>query len=199
MIAGIILAAGESKRFPSQNKLLYELSSGKNVIESIILAFLNSNIDAIYIVTGYDSETIERTVTSLILESDKKVTFVYNENYKSGGMSSSVIKGLVAAEKANAVLITPADIPLIPPEIINMMISKFLVDTPDIIIPTFKKRKGHPILFNSLLFPEILKISENHRGLKQITSKYKEKILFLPTQDAGILRDLDTPEDLNKF
>ncbi len=199
MIAGIILAAGESKRFPSQNKLLYELSSGKSIIESTVLAFLNSNIDYLYVVTGHDAEVIEKIITPITSEFEKKVKFVYNENYKSGGMSSSVIKGITAVNKADAALITPADIPLIPSELINIMITKFLSDTPDIIIPTHDNRKGHPILFNSVLFPEIRTISESKRGLKQITTKYKKQILFLPTQDAGILKDFDTPKDMNKF
>ncbi len=199
MISGIILAAGESKRFTTQNKLLYELTPGISLIESIIHAFLQSQVHELIIVTGFDSTRIEEVIRKASIDFKNRVRITFNEKYKTGGMSSSVITGLKEVDKADAVLITPADIPLIPPETIDLMISYFLKKQPEIIIPTFKNRKGHPIMFKSTLFTQILMISEKQRGLKEITNKYQKEIVFLPVQNSGILKDLDTIDDLKKF
>ncbi|MHA1993939.1 MAG: nucleotidyltransferase family protein [Candidatus Hodarchaeales archaeon] len=199
MIAGIILAAGESKRFSTQNKLLYELNPGISVIESVLIAFMKSDIHKIVIVTGHESTKILEKIDKYKTNLQIPVTSIFNENYISGGMSSSVKSGLKSVTEADAVLITPADIPLIPTKTINAMIEYFFRNTPDILIPTFNNRKGHPILFKSTLFAEILAISEKLRGLKEITTKYRNKVVFLPTNNPGILKDLDTLNDLNKF
>ncbi|MHA1975725.1 MAG: nucleotidyltransferase family protein [Candidatus Hodarchaeales archaeon] len=199
MIAGIILAAGESKRFLSQNKLLFVLDHGKCVLESVILAFKNSTINKIVVVTGHDSARIQKIIDKHTDQDRTPLVSVLNEDYESGGMSSSVIMGLKSVDIADAVLITPADIPRIPTETINSMILYFFRNQPDIIIPTFKKRKGHPILFKSTLFNEILQITEKKRGLKEITAKHGKKIVYLPTQDPGILKDIDSVKDLEQF
>ena len=199
MIAGIILAAGESKRFPRQNKLLIKLDSGNTILESVIQTFMNSHINKIVIVTGHDSTSIQEKIDPHTDSNRTQIITVFNKNYKSGGMSSSVITGLKSVFLADAVLITPADIPRIPIETIDAMITYFLKYQPEIIIPTFKKRKGHPILFKSTLFAEIVQISEKKRGLKEITAKHSQKIVYLPMHDSGILKDIDTLQDLEKF
>ncbi len=195
MIAGIILAAGESRRFPTQNKLLCEFVPGISILESVLLAFLQSEINNIVVVTGFDSPNIVEKINKRSSKHQTPVSTVFNDNYQSGGMSSSIITGLKAVINADAVLITPADIPLIPTSVINAMVSLYSRDSNNIIIPTFNNRRGHPILFKSTLFPEILLISEKHRGLKEITTKHREEIVYLPMQESGILKDLDTIKD----
>ena len=129
MIAGIILAAGESRRFPTQNKLLYEFVPGMSILESVLLAFLQSEINKIVVVTGHDSLNIIEKINILSSRHQTPVSTVFNDNYQSGGMSSSIITGLKAVINADAVLITPADIPLIPTSVINAMISLCLLST----------------------------------------------------------------------
>ncbi len=114
-------------------------------------------------------------------------------------MSSSIIKGMELAMGAEAVIITPADIPFIPSEVIDTLIDYFNLNKPEIIIPTYNDRKGHPIVIRSTLFPNILAITEKYRGLKEITTRFHDKIVYLRTNVEGITRDLDTRSDLSKF
>ena len=48
MLAAILLAAGESKRFRPENKLLFKIE-GVPVLEHILEAFLQSKVDTITI------------------------------------------------------------------------------------------------------------------------------------------------------
>ena len=201
MFVGILLAAGESKRFSpiSENKLLYEIKPHLSVIETLLDAFLKSQIDKIVIVVGFQQERIVEKIQPLIEESNIEVETAYNSQYKTGGMSSSVIKGMECAIDASAVLITPGDIPFIPTDVIDRLIEYYLLNKPEIIVPTYNNRKGHPIMIKSTLFPEIMTISEEKRGLKEIMTKYQESITYLGTDAEGILSDIDTKGDLRKF
>ena len=198
MIAGVILAAGESQRFHPENKLLYEIE-GKSVLEHLLVAFLKSHIDSVVIVVGYQKEEITKVIKKVTSLSNISTTIVENQGYRKGGMSSSIIKGVKSIINSDAVLITPADIPFIPTNVINTLITYYERSKPKILIPTCNERKGHPILISSELYSEILSISEELRGLKEITTKFQDEIDYLSFEEKGIIRDIDTKEDLRKF
>ncbi|MHA1945017.1 MAG: nucleotidyltransferase family protein [Candidatus Hodarchaeales archaeon] len=198
MIAGVILAAGESKRFRPENKLLYKIN-GVSVLNHLLNAFLQSNIDSITIVVGFQKSEVIKVTNSLVSSSNIPTNLVENQEFRAGGMSSSIIKGLNSVINSEAVLITPADIPFIPTSVINTLINYYTKNNPKIIIPTCGKRKGHPILISSDLYPEVLSISEELRGLKEITTKHRDLIDYLPFEEKGIIRDIDTKEDLQNL
>jgi molybdenum cofactor cytidylyltransferase len=205
MIVGIILAAGESKRFGfekhsvKENKLLYEILPGVSVIENVLNSFLHSRIDKLVIVIGFQRHKILQKIKPLIKSSEITIETIYNPSFRTGGMSSSIIKGMEVAMDAEAVLITPADIPFIPTQVIDDLIRKITIDKPEIVIPICNNRKGHPIAMRFSLFSEILAISEKNYGLKEITKKRAKQIEYLKSEDEGILHDLDTRSDLIKF
>lgn len=198
MIAGVILAAGESKRFRPENKLLYKIN-GVSVLNHLLDAFLQSNIDSITIVVGFQKSEVIKITNSLVSSSNIPTNLVENQEFRTGGMSSSIIKGLKSVINSEAVLITPADIPFISINVINTLINYYRRNNPKIIIPTCDQRKGHPILISSDLYPEVLSISEELRGLKEITTKYRDLIDYLPFEEKGIIRDIDTKEDLQNL
>ncbi|MCK4848926.1 MAG: nucleotidyltransferase family protein [Candidatus Heimdallarchaeota archaeon] len=198
MLAGILLAAGESKRFKPENKLLYKINNVP-VLEHLLRAFLQSQIDSITIVVGYQKTEVIKLTRSLDVSSNIPINFVENQDFHAGGMSSSIIKGMQSVINSEAVLITPADIPFIPSNVLNTLINYFKLNKPKIIIPCCDQRTGHPILISSDLFPEVLAISEETRGLKEITTRFRNQIVYLPVEAKGIIRDIDTKEDLRKF
>ncbi len=198
MIAGLILAAGESKRFRPENKLLYKIN-GVSVLNHLLSAFLQSKLDTITIVVGYQKSEVIKNTDKLVRSSNIPTNFVENEEFRTGGMSSSIIKGLKSVINSDAVLITPADIPFIPTNVINSLINHYRRNNPKIIIPVCDQRKGHPILISSDLYHDVLSISEEQRGLKEITTKYRDYIEYLSFEEKGIIRDIDTKEDLQNF
>jgi len=196
MITGIILAAGLSRRFPG-NKLLY-MWNGKPVIRWTVENALASRLDEIVVVLGHDAGRI-----SSVLD-DLGIVKVYNPYYMEG-MSSSVKTGVrYVWEKygsdLEAVLITPGDTAWIPPEAYNMVIDAFQENKGRklIFVASYRGRRGHPILFDSVLVPEILAISEATRGLKFITRKYYYDTMIVETPYPGVALDLDTYNDLNR-
>ena len=78
MISSILLAAGESKRMESENKLVKEVN-GIPILKYAVKNILGSSIDELIIVLGHEKEIIES-----IIEKNRKIKFVYNKNYKNG-------------------------------------------------------------------------------------------------------------------
>ncbi|MFX1284033.1 MAG: NTP transferase domain-containing protein [Promethearchaeota archaeon] len=194
MITCIVLAAGESKRF-NGNKLLFEVKPNITMIEMLLSSILASKVDRIVVVLGHDAELVNKKVQGLCND----IITVLNPNYERGGMSSSIRQGMEEALDSQAIMITPADIPFIPSTVFDQLIDYYLSMSPVVIIPTYQRQKGHPILIGSQLFKHVLNISEEKRGLKEIIEKFREKIVFLPTNFQGILYDIDNVSDMTYF
>ena len=70
MISGILLAAGESKRFRPENKLLHKIN-GVPVIEQLLKAFVQSRVDTVTIVVGYQKTEVINVTKKLVNSSRK--------------------------------------------------------------------------------------------------------------------------------
>lgn len=195
VISCLVLAAGESTRFPG-NKLLYEIKPNITLLEFLLQSIIGSKVNQIIVVLGFEAEIIKKKIDIL---SNDKVHTILNPEYKAGGMSSSIRQGMQLISDVEAILITPGDIPLIPSNVFNSVIDHFNTNHPDIIIPTYNNFKGHPILISSKLFSEVRNITEANSGLKEITKTYWKNIEFLPTKNKGILRDVDNFDDILKI
>jgi molybdenum cofactor cytidylyltransferase len=199
MIVAIILAAGLSKRFPG-NKLLFPWE-GVPIIRRTVLNVLRSSVSHIVIVLGHDHERIK----SVLRDLDEKIlfvySFVYNEKYFEG-MNNSVKKGVSYAlekfnDKIEAIIIAPGDTAWAAPEAYDMIINAFRESDRKIVVAAYNGRRSHPILFGKELLPEILIISEETRGLKMNTNKYRNETLVVETPYPGVILDIDTYNDSN--
>ena len=185
----IILAAGMSTRF-GRNKLL-EPIDGKPLIRGVVEAAVRAGTETV-VVVGYEKEKIIEALRGLKLE------IVFNPDFKEG-MSTSVKAGVRnVINRAKAVMILPGDVAFIKPEQIRLVLEAYLSSKKPIVIPSYKGRGGHPILFDSSLFNDIMSISERGRGLKEVVKKHADKISYIEAGTARILVDIDTQEDLVK-
>ena len=90
-ISVIILAAGGSKRMGELNKLLL-LIDGKPMIHSVCKMVLGARVNQIVLVTGYQSNKIEKSIPEGIN------TIVHNRKWESG-MMSSICAGMSRLDK----------------------------------------------------------------------------------------------------
>ena len=196
MISAILLAAGESSRMKGENKLSKKID-GIPIIKYAVKNILGSSIDELIIVLGHERPIIEN-----IIDKNKKIKFIYNENYKNG-MSSSIKKGLNNInKKSEAFFICLGDMPNVNQNIYNKLIKsrynynkKFSSEQKkEIVVPTFEEKNGNPILFSKFMTKQILNINGDV-GAKEILELNKNKILYVPIRNSGITLDFDTEED----
>ena len=190
MVWTIILAAGESKRMGRPKMLLpWENST---ILETVVWKALSSRSEGVLVVLGADRNKIERLIWRAPVRS------VYNEDFAKG-MLSSVRTGLKnIPAKAEAAVIALGDQPHIPQESFDLLIDSYKTSEKGILLPTFRGRRGHPILIDMKYREEIFQMEES-LGLKGILRAHPDDILEVPINDPGILKDIDTAEDYNSM
>lgn len=181
MAVGIILAGGYSSRAKS-NKMVLKYKNIEIIRHAIIA--MQDYCTKIIVVTGhYHDDTLD------VVSDFPKVKVVRNSNY-SQGMFSSVKVGV--KEINDDFFLTPGDYPLIQ----RTTYEKVLNSKGVIRVPTFNNRRGHPLFISKELINNLLK-EKDDSNLKLFRNKYE--ITNVETQDAGILKDIDTVNDYLKL
>lgn len=189
--AVIILAAGKATRF-NGNKLLAQIND-KRVLDYSLDVFSKVNsCDPIVVVTGAYDQTIREYL------SDTAIQVVYNTNYETGGMISSIEIGMQVMDisKLDGVFIHPADTPFIEEHDIKGMIDFMQETKSSIVVPYDGRRRGHPVLVHSTLFPELFFLREENQGLRGLLDRFKLSVGLFKTDNAGIWKDIDQRSDL---
>ncbi len=189
MISGILLAAGESRRFGSP-KALVEINH-RSIISVLQQRLLDCGLDEIVVVLGAHRESIEPHVFN-----HTKVRVVYNKDYKLGQTSSFQAGIAASSEKNHGFLLLPVDYAWISGATINKLIAHFNAEHPAILIPVFEGHRGHPPIFNTALKHEILTLSPSH-GVNELFGRYPPALLDV--NDPGVIKTFNTHEELEKI
>ena len=182
-VKGIILAAGEGSRFGG-SKLSESLGSG-SVVGSTIRS-LSSFCESITVVTGCHREAVAAAVSSF-----EDIDLVHNAEYKSG-MFSSVLAGVHAQPAGSALLLIPGDIPLVRESACRAILEHAAVSN-RICIPVYKGKKGHPVFIPAAVVDR-LRVADPAGNLRDFLEA--EGFDRVAVNDPGVLRDIDTREDL---
>jgi molybdenum cofactor cytidylyltransferase len=189
MICAVVLAGGLSRRMGTQKLLLP--FGGKTVIAHIVDQLLASAVDEVHVIVGHRAEHI------IVELSGRAVSIVNNPNYTSG-MLSSVRCGLQnLPEKCRAAMVVLGDQPSITTELIDQMLQSFAATEKSILVPLYKGKRGHPILFSLLYLDEIL-TQYGDVGLRGLLHNHAEDIFELAVSTASVLCDMDCPEDYRR-
>lgn len=183
----VILAAGISSRMEEFKPMLP--MGRESVIQTVIHSLRKAGVETILIVTGYHREMLEKHLFS------EGVMFVHNERFAQTQMFDSVCLGLKQVEGlCDRVFLTPADIPLVQPETI-----KVLMTCPaECARPLYCGEPGHPLLLNSSAIPKILSAS-GQGGLRGAIQEIGLKIQDVEVEDEGTILDMDTPEQYSEL
>ena len=100
------------------NKLLLKYKE-KTVVEETLLNVEKSKINKISIITGHQSEEL------LVKLKSKTISFIHNEDYKSGILSSIKIVADNLQQESDGILIVLGDMPEVKSKDINNLIDNF--------------------------------------------------------------------------
>lgn len=185
-IAAIVLAAGGSTRM-GQPKLLLPWQ-GEALIRWPVKTALKANLSPVIVVTGaYASE-----ITTVL--QDLAVNIVHNADWKAG-QSTSVRCGILSLpEETEAVVILLGDQPQLPVSVLQKLVLEYRSSNKSIpiFISSFNKNRRNPVLFDRLVFHDLLNLKGDAGG-RAIFSLYPGK--YVPVDDPNIFLDIDCPED----
>ena len=186
MLSAIILAAGESKRMGKPKQLL---PLGKStLLEQAIDNLLNSSVDETIVVLGHKAEEITEKIAN------KPVKVVINPDYQQG-MSTSIVAGLIMVDpRSQAVMLALGDQPLVTSRTINQLIEAFSKNKKGIAVPTYRGRRGHPIIFDIKYKAELFKLKGDIGG-REIIQNHPKDVFMVAVDSESVISDIDTQED----
>jgi len=191
MISGILLAAGESRRMGSPKALLrYQ---GQTFIGRICTAFLSAGVDELVVVLGAHAEVLRPA-----LPPHPALRTVVNPRYFQGQLSSLMAGIGTLSPDSEAAVVNLVDHPLVSAETIKALIISFRAAPLPILIASYQGRRGHPVLFSSPVYGEIL-AAPLDQGAKVVVRKDPSRVREVQLDDPGILADIDTPEDYERY
>jgi molybdenum cofactor cytidylyltransferase len=192
MIAAVLLAAGESRRM-GRPKLTLPWGTGGSVIAQVAARFREAGADPLLVVTGGDREEVERALRGAGAQC------LFNPIYRQGGMLSSIKVGLrrLLDGEAEAALVAPADLPYLTAETLRSLLDHRRRSGSDLIVPSHEMRRGHPVLIGRAYWQEVLDLPEG-RTLRDFLRRRTGQIDYVVVGDAGVIQDLDTPEDYER-
>jgi len=188
VIKAILLAAGQSKRMKSENKLI-KLYKKKPLINYSLNVLKKSKVNKIIIVLGYQYKEVKK-----IIKKNNRIIFTYNKNYKKG-MASSIKIGLKKLSKNdNGFIIAQSDMPFVKPSDINKICrsiktKKFLVHA-----LKHKNRLGNPMGFDISLIKKFKNI-KGQFGAKFMVKRLKNRTNFINTNSPKSFKDFDKVSD----
>ncbi|MGE5307220.1 MAG: nucleotidyltransferase family protein [Alphaproteobacteria bacterium] len=191
MIVAVVLAAGESRRMGRPKALLP--IAGKSFIETIVTALRQTRIGEILVVLGHHAADLKPRIEAL------PITILINSEYRLGQLSSLQVairhlRGLPDLGRVDGILVHLVDHPYLNPALVDRMIESFYTSRKLIVLPRYQSRRGHPVIFATQLFGELLQ-APLEQGAKAVVNAHRGDTLELETDDAGIAIDIDTPEE----
>ena len=188
MIKAILLAAGQSKRLKSENKLT-KLYKKKPLINYSLKKLYKSKINKIIIVLGHQHKKVKK-----IIQKNKKNIFIYNKNYKKG-MASSIKVGLKKVSRDDkGFIIVQSDMPFIKTSDINKIYNSIKLKKYLVYVLKFKDKIGNPIGFDLSLTKKFKNI-KGEFGAKFMVKRLKESTKFIKINSAKSFKDFDKVSD----
>ena len=188
MIKAILLAAGQSKRLKSENKLI-KLYKKKPLINHSLNALHKSKVNKVIIVLGHQHKEVKK-----IIKKNKKNIFIYNKNFKKG-MSSSIKVGLKKVFRNDkGFIIVQSDMPFIKTSDINKIYNSIKLKDYLVHVLKFKNKMGNPIGFDFSLKKKFKNIKGKF-GAKFMVKRLKKRTKFIKTSSIKSFKDFDKASD----
>jgi molybdenum cofactor cytidylyltransferase len=187
LATGILLAAGRGSRFDPdgvQNKLLARMPDGTPVAHEAAHRLLKV-VTRVLAVVRPGAETLAR----LLNDAGCDVVFAATAER---GMGASLAAGIEASDDAQGWVVALADMPRIATASIEA-VAQALDGGASIVAPFYHGQRGHPVGFG-VEHRDVLMALDGDTGARALLMS--QRLLRLDVDDAGILRDVDTPEDL---
>lgn len=184
-LQALVLAAGGSRRFPS-NKLLLPLPGDTCLLDH-----------------SYQLASILTPRVLLVINSDghlqghcrsKQYNYLINPQANTG-MASSIVCGVKASADADGWAIFLADMPCITPTTLSLLANSWSAH--EVTVPRYQRQHGHPVIFPHAWFNKLCTLTgdQGARSLIQDDTNVK----YVETGDAGVCFDIDTGADWETY
>ena len=188
MITGVVLAAGEGRRFGG-TKQLAEVG-GKPLSQHAIDALTEAGVDELLVITGHDAEAVEAA-----LSLPDAGRFVRNPDHRKGQSSSLAAAFHVIADDSEATVVLMGDQPGVTGDDVRALIARFRATRSQIVRLKYSDGPG-PALLSREIYAEAGHL-HGDVGARVLMASHPEWIEEVDV-DRPAPRDVDTPDDLER-
>jgi len=182
-IGCIVLAAGYSRRYGSDKRLAPV--TGNQTLLDLTLASVPSLFDSYLLVLHPGDEALAGAHAvrwQAIAARDAQL-----------GIAHSLGAALPFAQHWAAAVIILADMPLVQAATYAAICRTLASDR--IVVPCYRGQRGNPVGIGADFFGELAALSGD-QGARQLLGRHADRVMRLELDDPGILRDVDTPQEL---
>ena len=166
------------------------LPLGERTFLEHLAAMLDGEVEPLIVVLGHHAAEIEQQARV-----PSSAQILRNPNYHLGQLSSlHVALRSLAGRAVDGALVCLVDHPALTKQVVRTLVLKFRQSQSSILIPTWRGRRGHPVLFSSRLFQELLEAPMD-QGARAIVRRHPEDVGLVEVEEEGIIWDVDRPED----
>ncbi len=183
-VAGIMLAGGSSVRFGG-NKLAALLQDGVPIGVRSAEHFKAAVEDLLVVIPSGNDATLS------IFDGRFEVSVCADSHL---GIGHSIAHGVAARPDADGWLIGLADMPYIDVKTISTLASALSSET-TIVRPRVSGQAGHPVGFGASYGRELSRL-RGDQGAQSVVNSHRDALVFIDTEDRGVLHDIDRPEDI---
>lgn len=192
-IAGILLAAGFSRRFGVADKLMHRLSDGRPLAQVAAQNLLQALPFTVAVVRPGNLALAE-----LLTAAGAQVVYSAADARDMSASLAAAVRHAAKSKPAVAgFVIALADMPYIRPQTIGN-IAAALAGGNGIVVPVYRQQRGHPVAFAAKFRGELERLSGDE-GARSIVLRHPHEVCLLECDDPGIVADIDTPSDLRAF
>jgi molybdenum cofactor cytidylyltransferase len=188
-VAGVVLAAGVSRRMGGPNKLLLRLE-GETVLRRTARRAVAAGLDPVLVVLGDDAEQARAELEAL------RCRAVRNPE-PARGMNASIRCGIAALPpEAIAAVVLLADMPLVSAEMVAQLVERYRAGQAPLVVSDYAGVLAPPMLYGRGLFPELGALDGDGCG-KRVVKRHRGEAAVL-SWPAASLADLDEPGDYER-
>jgi len=186
--AVVVLAAGRSSRFGAGHHKLAQAFGDSTVLARTLACAIATRLRTVVVTTA---AFVDVARSSVAARDVVVLPEVGDETSQLLGMGASIAAGVAASFDADGWLVLPGDMPLVQPATLLAVARE--LDRHAVAFAQHRGRRGHPVGFAAELYPELTALSGDE-GARRIIARYPAFAVEL--DDAGILVDIDTEDDL---
>jgi molybdenum cofactor cytidylyltransferase len=193
-ISIVILAAGESSRMGQPKQTLpWE---GTTLLQYQVQQAGRTQAREVIVVLGGEESDEYRRLLPVRLEGPRLIV-IENQDY-SLGKTTSVKAGVRAIDsQSEHVVMLAADSPR-PAAVLDRLMTEHVGRGSLITYPSYRGREGHPPVLSMALREEVMAISEERRGLREVAERDPARVLHVEFDDPLVIVNMNSPEDYER-